>query len=138
MVCPPNKKGSGAIRAPLALPFRLELRVQWDSTNRRLSRQDLAALGTATGKNLAAVGSSHSLAETVDLGTVTAAGLIGTLHGYTSCFSHLCSTGLRPQQHIITDYTIVMLVHYNRKLLLGQPLFLGFVYHFIKEIFVFM
>jgi hypothetical protein len=48
--------------------------------------QDLAALGTAASKNLAAVGSSHSLAETVDLGAVTAAGLIGTLHVvYTSC-----------------------------------------------------
>jgi len=43
-------------------------------------RQNLAALCTATGKNLAAVGSSHSLTETVNLGTVTTAGLIGTLH----------------------------------------------------------
>ena len=45
------------------------------------SRQDLTAFGTAAGKNLAAVGSSHSLPETVNLGTMTAAGLIGTLHG---------------------------------------------------------
>ena len=43
-------------------------------------RQNLAALGTTTGQNLAAVGSSHSLTETVDLGTVAAAGLVGTLH----------------------------------------------------------
>ena len=47
-------------------------------------RQNLAALGTAAGKHLAAVGSSHSLTETVDLGSVTAAGLVGTLHEYTS------------------------------------------------------
>ena len=45
--------------------------------------QNLAALGTAAGKNLTAVGSSHSLTETVNLGTVTAAGLIGTLHSGT-------------------------------------------------------
>ena len=51
----------------------------------RSSRQDIAALGTAAGKHLAAVGSSHSLTETVNLGVVTAAGLIGTLHFvYTS------------------------------------------------------
>ena len=49
----------------------------------RSGRQDLTALGTAAGKHLAAVGSSHSLAETVNLGTVTAAGLIGTLHVFT-------------------------------------------------------
>ena len=49
-------------------------------SRRRLGGQNLAALGTAAGENLAAVGSSHSLTETVDLGTVTAAGLIGTLH----------------------------------------------------------
>ena len=55
---------------------------------RASSGQNLAALCTAAGQNLAAVGSRHSLAETVNLGTVTAAGLIGTLHsGYTSCQS---------------------------------------------------
>ena len=46
----------------------------------RLGRQNLAALCTTTGKNLAAVGSSHSLTETVNLAAVTTAGLIGTLH----------------------------------------------------------
>ncbi len=45
-----------------------------------LGGQNLAALGTTAGQNLAAVGSSHSLTETVDLGTMTAAGLVGTLH----------------------------------------------------------
>ena len=51
-----------------------------------LGGQNLAALCTAAGQNLAAVGSSHSLTETVDLGTMTAAGLVGTLHlHYTSC-----------------------------------------------------
>ena len=49
----------------------------------RSGRQDLTALGTAAGKHLAAVGSSHSLPETVNLGTMTTAGLIGTLHGCT-------------------------------------------------------
>jgi hypothetical protein len=59
------------IRSPTALPS---------------GRQNLAALGTAAGKHLAAVGSSHSLPETVNLGTMPAAGLIGTLHlQYTSC-----------------------------------------------------
>ena len=48
----------------------------------RSGRQDLTALGTAAGKHLAAVGSSHSLPETVNLGAVTAAGLIGTLHNF--------------------------------------------------------
>ena len=48
---------------------------------RNLGGQNLATLCAAAGKNLAAVGSSHSLTETVNLGTVTAAGLIGTLHG---------------------------------------------------------
>ena len=52
----------------------------------QLGRQNLAATCTTTGQNLTAVGSSHSLTETVDLGTVTTAGLVGTLHlEYTSC-----------------------------------------------------
>ena len=56
----------------------------------RSGRQDLTALGTAAGKHLAAVGSSHSLPETVNLGTMTTAGLIGTLHVvYTSLKSHM-------------------------------------------------
>ena len=53
----------------------------WSPTNMlHLRRQNLAALSTATGKNLTAVRSSHSLAETVNLGSVATAGLIGTLH----------------------------------------------------------
>ena len=47
---------------------------------RLLGGQNLAALSTTAGQNLTAVGSSHSLAETVNLGTVTLGGLIGTLH----------------------------------------------------------
>ena len=47
--------------------------------------QNLAALCTTAGQNLTAVGSSHSLTETVNLGTMTTAGLVGTLHNtYTS------------------------------------------------------
>ena len=60
----------------------------------QLGGQNLAATCTTTGQNLTAVCSCHSLTETVDLGTMTAAGLIGTLHvEYTSCFNYLCSTG---------------------------------------------
>ena len=69
------------------------------------SGQNLTALSTAAGKNLTAVRSSHSLTETVNLGTVTTAGLIGTLHMvYTSCQNHICSTALRPQQRITIDH----------------------------------
>ena len=49
----------------------------------QLGRQNLAALGTTTSQNLAAVCGSHSLAETVDLGTMTLSGLVGTLHVVT-------------------------------------------------------
>ena len=71
-----------------------------------LGGQNLAALGTAAGENLTAVGSSHSLPETVDLGTVTAAGLIGTLHLVTPpVMFFICSTANKwPQQHIVTDH----------------------------------
>ena len=48
--------------------------------NLRSGRQNLAALGTAAGKHLAAVGSSHSLSKAVNPGSVATAGLIGTLH----------------------------------------------------------
>ena len=61
----------------------------------RSGRQNLAALGTAAGKNLAAVGSSHSLTETVNLGTMTLAGLIGTLHNAV----HLLSKSLMLDGH---------------------------------------
>ena len=43
-----------------------------------LVRQTRAALGTTAGENLAAVGSSHSLAEAMDLLAVQLLGLIGT------------------------------------------------------------
>ena len=70
--------------APRRLPFSYE---RWPAMIQlpklRSSRQNLTALGTAAGKNLAAVGSSHSLTETVNLGAVTAAGLVGTLHWCT-------------------------------------------------------
>ena len=93
-------KGGGAnlTFAPHGLPFRYERRLRCGCPRiaaylKRLSRQNLAALCTTAGKNLAAVGSSHSLTETVNLGSVATAGLIGTLHiRYTSCQNHLCST----------------------------------------------
>ena len=54
---------------------------------RDLVGQSAAALRTAAGQNLAAVGSGHSLAEAMHLGTVQLLRLIGTLrcHHYTSC-----------------------------------------------------
>ena len=75
--------------------------------------QNLAALRTTAGQNLAAVGSSHSLAETVNHGTVTLAGLVGTLHlRYTSCQNTICSTAFRPQQHkfrpILRSYPFII------------------------------
>ena len=42
--------------------------------------QNLAALCTAAGQDLTAVGSGHSLAETMNLGTMALGGLVGTLH----------------------------------------------------------
>ena len=101
----PDKKGSRANRPAFTPIYALmrTLRIyQWRSCS---GRQNLAALGTATGKNLAAVGSSHSHTETVNLGTMTAAGLIGTLHVGTPPQNHICSAAKRwPQQHKIPDH----------------------------------
>ena len=78
-------------------------------------RQNLAALGTAAGKHLAAVGSSHSLAETVNLGAVTAAGLIGTLHSCTPPVkSHMLNSRKAVATQSIGPY-MVTLAYYNRK-----------------------
>ena len=69
------------------------------------SGQNLAALGTAAGKHLAAVGSSHSLTETVDLGSLTLSGLVGTLHVVTppNKISYARQT-VWLQQHIMIDH----------------------------------
>ena len=75
-------------------------------TDLHLGGQNLAALCAAAGQNLAAVGGSHSLAETVNLGTMTTAGLVGTLHTFhllLQIFSY-ARQPKRPQQHIINDY----------------------------------
>ena len=78
------------VRPALSSRFALKRATLLFSSRRRLGGQNLAALSTAAGENLAAVGSSHSLAETVNLGTMTTAGLIGTLHVvYTSLKSHM-------------------------------------------------
>ena len=90
MLCP-DKKGAGRERlfAPLYTRFAFErwiavIQLSWWFLSRS-SRQNLAASCTTASQNLAAVGGSHSLTETVDLGTMTLAGLIGTLHVvYTS------------------------------------------------------
>ena len=42
-----------------------------------------AALGTAAGQDLPAVGGSHTLAEAMDLGAMKLLGLIGTNHAGT-------------------------------------------------------
>ena len=89
-VCP-YKKGAGRIaihpaRTPILLFSGGLLQFRYHFP---LSRQNLAALSAATGKNLAAVGSSHSLPETMNLGTMATAGLVGTFHlRYTSLKSH--------------------------------------------------
>ena len=91
--------------APVSLS-RAFIPFVFSPTDLHLGGQNLAALGTTAGQNLAAVGSSHSLTETVDLGTVTLAGLVGTLH-YISppeILMFICSTAKRPQQHIINDH----------------------------------
>jgi hypothetical protein len=72
-------------------------------------RQDFTALCTTAGKNLTAVSSSHSLPETVNLGTMTAAGLVGTLHGIHLLIITYAQQAKCPQQRIIIDDTIVSL-----------------------------
>ena len=79
-----NKKGAGriAIRPAWTPVFAMsDYSVFHGWVRSDLSRQDCTTLCTTAGQNLTAVSSSHSLTETVDLGSVTAAGLIGTLHG---------------------------------------------------------
>ena len=49
---------------------------------RRLVGKTCAALGAATGQDLAAVGGSHSLAEAVDLLAVELLGLVGTFRSH--------------------------------------------------------
>ena len=72
-----------------------------------LGGQNLAALCTAAGQNLTAVGSSHSLTETVNLGTMTAAGLVGTLHNTFTSYKieviYARQPETRPQQHKLYD-----------------------------------
>ena len=95
--------GEGIVRPTDSSHFRIERSSCYRSPNcLSLGGQNLAALCTATGKNLTTVGSSHSLAETVNLGAVTAAGLIGTLHvRYTSSkINMLDSRQNRPQRNI--------------------------------------
>ena len=82
---------------------------------RNLGGQNLATLCTAAGKNLAAVGSSHSLTETVNLAAVTTAGLIGTLHlVHLLSKSHMLNSHKAVATHNNGLY-IVSLRYYNRK-----------------------
>jgi len=71
--------------APVSLK-RAIIPFVYSPTDLHLGGQNLAALGTTAGQNLTAVGSSHSLTETVDLGAMALGGLVGTLHYvFTSC-----------------------------------------------------
>ena len=80
-VCP-KKRERGDLFAPHhSSRFRIERSIAVGYPNFvLLGGQNLAALCAAASQNLAAVGGSHSLTETVDLGTMTIAGLVGTLH----------------------------------------------------------
>jgi hypothetical protein len=92
-----------------------------------LVSQASAALGTTTGQNLAAVGSSHSLTETVNLGTVAAAGLVGTLHSDTPPMMKFYAQ-YRTYRHsnpFLGTNTVVPM-YYNRKATVGQPSFFLF------------
>ena len=75
---PQIKRERGDSFAPHSLPFgpRLGFLSRSDGSG----GQNLAALSATAGENLAAVGGSHSLAEAMNLGAVTTAGLVGTLH----------------------------------------------------------
>ena len=61
-----------------------------------------AALGAATGQDLAAVGSSHSLAETIDLLAMQLLGLIGTLRCHN--LRHLLSELRSPLEAPLTRH----------------------------------
>ena len=108
---PPIKRERGECPIhPAVAPVSLIARYipfVFSPTDLHLGGQNLAALGTTAGQNLAAVGGSHSLTETVNLGTVTLAGLVGTLHYITppdKKFSYARQPKW-PQQHIIIDHT---------------------------------
>ena len=77
-----RERGEIPVRPAYSSRFRIERSSAVMHPKRDASGgQNLAALCTAAGQNLTAIGSSHSLPETVNLGTVTIAGLVGTLHG---------------------------------------------------------
>ena len=126
----PNRSESGAnIKfAPLSLLFCVYGMQPIKRSYLRSGRKNLAALGTTTGQNLAAVGSSHSLTETVNLGTVTAAGLVGTLHSDTPPMMKFYAQ-YRQRRHSNPCFygtNIIVPMYYNRKPSAGQPLFSQF------------
>ena len=99
------KKGAGRIiHSPrCSSRFASEL-ISCSAQGSSSGGQNLAASCTAAGQDLTAIGGSHSLAETVNLGTVTVAGLVGTLHsGYTSCtqISYARQPHKGPQQRFL-------------------------------------
>ena len=89
-----RERGEKELFAPLYTRFAFERWIAVIQLKRWFlsSRQNLAALCTTASQNLAAVSGSHSLTETVDLGTMTTAGLVGTLHVVNNSFqNHICS-----------------------------------------------
>ena len=91
--------------APHRLPFCMAYACRFHKPQLCSGRQNLAALGTAAGENLTAVGSSHSLPETVNLGTVAAAGLVGTLHVVHLLESQYArQPEIRPQRHLVNAH----------------------------------
>ena len=89
----PRKKGAGRNAfAPLIAPVSRRAMYAVVARAPLSGGQNLTASCTTAGQNLTAVGSSHSLPESVNLGTVTAAGLVGTLHWDTPPQKSICST----------------------------------------------
>ena len=114
-VCP-YKKGAGRIDNSPRMDSRFAMSDYslWSPKHTCLRRQNLTTLCTAAGQNLAAVGSSHSFPETVDLGSVATAGLIGTLHLCTPpCkFTYARQPKTAAATHNYRPY-MVMLGYYN-------------------------
>ena len=74
---------------------------------RRLRGQLGSALGTAAGEDLTAVGGSHSLAEAVNLGSLTLLGLIGTNSGhFLTPPDKLCSTAANAAAATRVSYSV--------------------------------
>ena len=71
----------------------------------RLVGQTGTALGAAASQDLTAIGGSHSLAEAVNLGSLTLLGLIGTNSGhFLTPPEKLCSTAANAAAATLVEY----------------------------------